>query len=104
MLTSLEFESFRGFKHLKLEGLSRVNLIVGKNNVGKTSLMEGIALLAKPSQLGQLPALMRNVPGEPPEHFFRWLVADKRSEARLHFDLDSGQQFSIEVTISHDPN
>ncbi len=42
MLTSIELTSFRGFRQLKLEGLQRVNLIVGKNNSGKTSLLEGI--------------------------------------------------------------
>ena len=42
MLTSIELTGFRGFHQLKLEGLSRVNLIVGKNNSGKTSLLEGI--------------------------------------------------------------
>ena len=42
MLTSIELTGFRGFHQLKLEGLSRVNLIVGKNNSGKTSLLEAI--------------------------------------------------------------
>lgn len=42
MLTSIELTGFRGFRQLKLEGLKRVNLIVGKNNSGKTSLLEGI--------------------------------------------------------------
>ncbi len=42
MLTSIELTGFRGFRQLKLEGLQRVNLIVGKNNSGKTSLLEGI--------------------------------------------------------------
>jgi AAA15 family ATPase/GTPase len=30
-------DNFRRFRHLRLERLGRVNLIVGKNNVGKTS-------------------------------------------------------------------
>ena len=42
MLTSIELTGFRGFHQLKLEGLKRVNLIVGKNNSGKTSLLEGV--------------------------------------------------------------
>ncbi len=42
MLTSIELTGFRGFRQLKLDGLQRVNLIVGKNNSGKTSLLEGI--------------------------------------------------------------
>ncbi|MEO0397777.1 MAG: AAA family ATPase, partial [Cyanobacteria bacterium P01_A01_bin.137] len=46
MLTSIQIENFRCFDRLKVDGLSRVNLIAGKNNVGKTSLLEAINLLA----------------------------------------------------------
>jgi len=45
-LHSLEIQNFRCFEHLVIEKLGRVNLIVGKNGVGKTSLLEGIWLLA----------------------------------------------------------
>lgn len=35
---SLEIEGYRTFEKLTIPKLSRVNLITGKNNVGKTSL------------------------------------------------------------------
>lgn len=40
-------ESFRGIDGLKLQDLKRINLIVGINNSGKTSLLEAIYLLAR---------------------------------------------------------
>ena len=46
MLSSLELENYRGFGHYRLRRLSRVNLLVGKNNCGKTSLLEAVHLLA----------------------------------------------------------
>ncbi len=46
MLKSLSVENYRGFKKYTLGGLSRVNLLVGKNNGGKTSLLECVHLLA----------------------------------------------------------
>lgn len=46
ILNSLEVRNFRAFHDLKIERLGRVNLIVGKNNVGKTSLLEAIQLYA----------------------------------------------------------
>ena len=46
MLTSLEIKNFRTFSHLVIERLGRVNLIVGKNNVGKTTLLEALRLYA----------------------------------------------------------
>lgn len=46
ILNSLEVRNFRAFRDLKIEHLGRVNLLVGKNNVGKTSLLEAIQLYA----------------------------------------------------------
>lgn len=47
ILDSLEIQGFRGFRHLQIEKLGRVNLIVGKNNVGKSSLLEALQLYAR---------------------------------------------------------
>ncbi len=44
MYESIEITGYRGIKRLKLDGLSRVNLLVGKNNSGKTSVLEAIEL------------------------------------------------------------
>ncbi len=46
ILPSLEIHNFRGFQHLQIERLGRVNLIVGKNNIGKSSLLEALQLYA----------------------------------------------------------
>ncbi len=46
MLTSIQIENFRCFDQLKVDGLSRVNLIAGKNNVGKTAFLEAIGIWA----------------------------------------------------------
>jgi len=47
---------YRTFRKLKVDGLSRVNLFVGKNNTGKTSLLDAIELLV----LGNPWALFRS--------------------------------------------
>ncbi len=44
MLDSLFIRNFRLFKKLEIERLSRVNLIVGKNNSGKSCLLEAIRI------------------------------------------------------------
>lgn len=49
ILPSLEIQGFRGFRKLVIERLGRVNLIVGKNNVGKTSVLEALRLYANPA-------------------------------------------------------
>jgi hypothetical protein len=46
MLTSFNIQNFRTFRHLRIEQLGQINLIVGKNNVGKSSLLEALRLYA----------------------------------------------------------
>lgn len=45
MLGTLQLEKFRGFETYALTDLTRVNLLVGKNNCGKTSILEAIHFL-----------------------------------------------------------
>ncbi|MCX6074105.1 MAG: AAA family ATPase [Campylobacterales bacterium] len=44
MINTVNLTNFKCFEHLCVEGLQRVNLISGKNNIGKTSFMEAIEL------------------------------------------------------------
>ena len=46
MFTSLRVSGYRGLKSLEVERLGRVNLVAGRNNSGKTSLLEAVFLLA----------------------------------------------------------
>ena len=43
-IENLSFSNFKCFKKININNIKRVNLIGGKNNIGKTSLMEGIEL------------------------------------------------------------
>jgi AAA15 family ATPase/GTPase len=46
MLKSFQISNFRLFQHLEIGRLNRVNLIVGKNNAGKSTFLEAVALYA----------------------------------------------------------
>ncbi|AFY90100.1 MAG: DNA replication and repair protein RecF [Chroococcidiopsis cubana SAG 39.79] len=48
MLRSLTLKNFRCFQSFTIEPLERINLISGKNNVGKTSLLEAIFISINP--------------------------------------------------------
>jgi ABC-type cobalamin/Fe3+-siderophores transport system ATPase subunit len=48
VLDSLRIQNFKTFRDLTVERLGRVNLVVGKNNVGKTALLEALWLYAHP--------------------------------------------------------
>lgn len=45
MITNLTIENFRGLKSIMMDGLKRMTLISGKNNIGKSSILEALFLL-----------------------------------------------------------
>ena len=45
-IRNIEIKNFKCFEDFKAEGFGRVNLIGGKNNVGKTAFMEACFLFA----------------------------------------------------------
>ncbi len=47
LLDSLEIRNFRAFEFLSVDKFSRVNLLTGKNNSGKTTLLEAIWLYSQ---------------------------------------------------------
>lgn len=61
MLENFSISDYRGFKSLDVKGLRRVNLIVGRNNSGKTSLLEAAHILLSDGHLAALlgPAMRR---------------------------------------------
>ncbi len=46
MIKSAKISGFRGLKEFDLNGLGRINLLVGKNNSGKSSVLEALYILA----------------------------------------------------------
>jgi len=60
MLENFTIKNFRGIKELTLPSLKRVNLFVGKNGVGKTSVLEAVELWARRFQPGALRLLIGN--------------------------------------------
>src|SRR5665213_1449062 len=54
MLKNITVEAYRGFRELSVEGLNRVNLFVGQNNSGKTSILEAAQIIAAEGNLGVL--------------------------------------------------
>lgn len=46
MISSIHIQGYRGFEHFDMSALGRVNLLVGTNNSGKTSVLEALYLLS----------------------------------------------------------
>jgi ABC-type branched-subunit amino acid transport system ATPase component len=99
MFKNLEIQGFRCFRQLRAEPLTRVNLLVGENNAGKTSLLEAVELVA----IGGIEGLVRSAVrrgervlgrSESGEEFKGHVV----DPSHLFFghDLDLGKSFRIE--------
>lgn len=57
---TLTIEGFRAFRKLTIEGLGRVNLITGRNNTGKSSVLEALRLLASGAAPSALCGILRS--------------------------------------------
>lgn len=89
-ITDLTIANFRGFGRLELHGLQSVNLIVGENNVGKTSLLEAITAVAAPGMVEKLPGLFRANTGQVIGRYFKWLLADGASGCEISAETGDG--------------
>jgi predicted ATPase len=93
MITSLEIQNFRGLKQVTLSDLRRVNLIVGGNDTGKTSVLESLLLLfGRNEAIEQLPRAFRveqtqpgmNSAGNNNLNYWPWLFYDRSMDNRFH--------------------
>ncbi len=82
MIRALRLENFRSFREYELRELARVNLLVGPNNCGKTSVLEAIHLLV----LG----------GDP-----RVLIESARRRSESSTEADEGVRRSARYPLYH---
>jgi len=87
---SLAIENFRGIERLEITDLKKINLLVGRNQCGKTSILEAIFLLSGMSN----PILPLNI------HQFRnLLLTDDEDFCFMFRNLDFGNSISIEGSL-----
>lgn len=90
MLPSLEIKNFRMLEDFRVEKLGRVNLIVGKNNSGKSSVLEALRIYAGNANRGLLTKIAR----EHDERTRPWDSEQGESSEEFPFeDLVTGRKF-----------
>jgi AAA15 family ATPase/GTPase len=87
MLKSLQIKNFRGISRLTLEDLGQLNILVGKNNCGKTTILESIFLLIGASN-AVLPKKINELRG--------YLGIDSYSWSLIFPNLDFESKIEIE--------
>lgn len=85
MLKSLKIRNFRALEDFEVEKLGRVNLIVGKNNSGKSSVLEALRIYAGNVKLG----LLQEIAVIHDEDF----LAGDGNELEPYADLFSGRRY-----------
>lgn len=83
MLEAAKIEGYRSFRQYELEGFARINLFVGQNNCGKTSLLEAIEFLVSRGQ----PHVLQSSP-------------DRRGEGRV-VDVPGASMPSVRRRVTH---
>ena len=78
MINSLKIHNYRNLVDLKINSLSQINLITGKNNTGKSTLLEAITLLVSKGDIKILSQILL----ERGEHF-RFNDAYKTTESAV---------------------
>ena len=58
-MDGVEVKGFRAFRHLSIQGLGRVNLITGRNNSGKSSVLEALRILTTNAALDVIADILR---------------------------------------------
>lgn len=96
-LPDLRLENFRAFPKLELEGLSQLNLLIGQNNTGKTSVLEALQLYSQP--FGRAWSDPFRFRGDPRTSFRRRMSHLDRAawnfwNPGIPFSLDSDEDFS----------
>ena len=90
MLNSLEIKNFRILENFRVSKLGRVNLIVGKNNSGKSTVLEALHIYARNGQRG----LLEQIAVGHDETYRLEYNEQNGSDMQLPFeDLFTGRQF-----------
>ena len=92
-INSIEIRNFRGIKKLTISDFSKINLIVGDNNSGKTTFLEAIQLLFAKSQLSSIKNVInqRTVLNQNNSFYtsFIKMFNIQQSKSRLELDINA---------------
>ena len=96
MLNSLEIKNFRALEDFKVAKLGRVNLIVGKNNSGKSTVLEALRIYAG----NAYPKLLESIAASHDEKYKQeFTILDEPDTSIVPFeDLFTGRQLPDDET------
>ncbi len=101
MYRSLSIKNFRGFQEISIDPLDRINLIAGKNNLGKTAILEALFLHLGPNnaELGLRLNAFRGIEKVQanPDEIWGWLFYGRKTDQSIV--ISSGDEKKITQTL-----
>jgi AAA15 family ATPase/GTPase len=58
--TDIKIENFKSLQSVELKGCNRINVLIGKPNVGKSNILEALSLFSLPHSLSLMPTRFNN--------------------------------------------
>ncbi len=89
MIKSLDINNYKGIQNFKLDNLNRINIFVGNNNSGKTSLLEAGYIGMKNNFMGCMNVLQN-----------RNLATNSKTMETLFRNLDTNNKITIKLKTS----
>lgn len=105
-MKSISIKNYKNLRDLKIDSLSKVNLIVGMNNSGKSTLLEAISIFATGGDLNQIRWVLKNRGLEVADCMLNNTTVDDEKELyqSLYSNYDIKSFLYNPVTISADNN
>ena len=121
VIQNLQINSFRGLKGLNLSDLGWVNILVGKNNSGKTTILEAISIACNPldpfqwigtserrMNIGRTANIGRTVTAPRPSlESIKWLFPqenssseDRKDQRKIEINTTGDTDISVEAIIT----
>jgi AAA15 family ATPase/GTPase/5S rRNA maturation endonuclease (ribonuclease M5) len=109
MLSKIIIENFKGIKYCEISDLGKVNVFVGRNNSGKSSILDALCLIRsalKPMLFNEpIPLLLlRRKAIERSMYVLRnfWYNYDTTQRIKFNLEFKSGEKLNIEVSFRND--
>jgi AAA15 family ATPase/GTPase/5S rRNA maturation endonuclease (ribonuclease M5) len=109
MLSKIKIENFKGIKYCEISDLGKVNVFVGRNNSGKSSILDALCLIRSafyPKLFNEpIPLLLlRRKAIERSMYVLRnfWYNYDTTQRIKFNLEFKSGEKLNIEVSFRND--
>jgi AAA15 family ATPase/GTPase/5S rRNA maturation endonuclease (ribonuclease M5) len=109
MLSKIIIENFKGIKYCEISDLGKVNVFVGRNNSGKSSILDALCLIRSafnPKLFNEpIPLLLlRRKAIERSMYVLRnfWYNYDTTQRIKFNLEFKSGEKLNIEVSFRND--